>query len=133
MTALAHIPLDRLRSIWPSLRQPIDAIAARLGEKFIADDVFGEIVAGRAMLWAADGVTAFVVLTVNVTAWSRTLNVWLAHNDSDDHVAAFVPQVRTIAREFNCTSIEFTSDREFRRVWPDARVQQVYFVENAGG
>ncbi|TKD50580.1 hypothetical protein [Sphingomonas baiyangensis] len=129
MTVLAHIAPAELRGVWQRIRPRVEAIATKQAEAWIADDVFAEILAGTAWLWATPDLGCFVVLQVAATAYDRALHVWIASEETDARAVDFMPQLQAIAREAQCSRVDFVSARRWERALPGLRVRRIYSFE----
>lgn len=128
MTAplLIHVGPSDLRRIWPMIRERVAGIAVATGEPWIAEDVYAEIAAGTAWLWATDDLGCFIVIQIGVATYSRDLVVWVASEETDARAADFLPQVQVMARECGCTRVVFNSPRRWDRALPGLTVRHQY-------
>jgi len=130
---LSIVTFARLREVWSSVRDRIDAIRVRDEEPWLADDVFHEILVGNAYLWTTPRNDGFVVLQVAHSPYVKDLHVWIACNRTEARAPEYRDQLKSIAADNRCTRLTFASTRKgWLRTMPDCKV--VYLlVEDLGG
>lgn len=128
--ALLPVPADALRSTWAMIRARVDKLEALAGERWIAEDVFHELVVGNAHLWATADAGGFVVLRVFASAYGRDLFVWLCWNDGATPARLFIPQMRELAVANACDRVVWETPREgFDRLFPGVKRTNTYSFE----
>lgn len=129
--ALPYLLIDRtaLTGWWPLIVDRIEALGK--SQDWAPEHVARMLAVGDAELWATPGSECFVIVTVNVSPWGRSLFVWIGCNqESGALAAAYVPQVQAIARHHGCDRFEWESDRAaFGRVFPNARKRYLFSME----
>lgn len=123
-----HIPAERLRPVWPHIRDRIAALAADCGEAWVAEDVFAAISAAHAKLWVTPRFECFIVTQILTAPWGREFHVWVACNDSSARAAEFLPQVKTMAAAHTCDRVVFESPRRWERALPGVTVRHLYSI-----
>ena len=96
------------------------------------EDVFHEIMCRNAHLWALDDLSGFVVLHVHVSAYEKSLHVWICCNDSGNRIAQYFDQIKGIAAENECQRVTFDSPRRYERALPGLKVRYTYSAEIGG-
>ena len=121
------VPPERLREYWPDVRPALERMIAEHDELWLPEDVYADIMAGGANLFTTTDVRGFVVTQFLKTPYSRTLHVWIAHNEGHGRAAGFFEQIKDIARANDCQEVTFESDRAgFRRAIPGIRQRLLY-------
>lgn len=123
---------DRLREVWPAIRERVAAVCERAAERWVPEDVFAEILVGNSFLWTLPDLSGFLVLRVFATAYDRTLHAWICCNASEDRIAGYLEQLKAIADENGCSRITWESDRRYHRALPGVRVTYAYSIDVGG-
>lgn len=117
-----------IRSAWPSIRDRVEKLSR--GERWIAEDVYKDLIVGNAYLWTTPDLDGFVVLQVLASPTSKDLHIWIACNDSEGTIEEFMEQLRAIAREQDFDRICFESPRRgWKRALPTFECRYT-FIEN---
>lgn len=135
MTAQALVPVavGDIASVWPSIRDRLQAMSARFKERWMPEHVFLECMNGSSYLWTTADLCGFVVLQILATPYARDLHVWIACNETDARAGDYLDQIKVIAAENGCTAITFESDRlGWLRELPEVRVRKHYSIEVGG-
>lgn len=86
-TSLKVVPPERIREVWPLIRERIGALAVDAAEPWMAEDVFADLVGARSFLWATEGCGGFIIVSAWTAPYARDLHVWIACNDMMDNAA----------------------------------------------
>jgi hypothetical protein len=127
---LQSVATADVRKFWPRIREAVEKIAALDHGRWIAEDVYHELRSGGTYLFTTEDVRGFIVAQICVNPYSRSLHVWLAHNDGGDWTPEFFDQLKDIAACNDCTNITFVSDRTgWKRALPGIRATTHYSFE----
>lgn len=131
---LLLIPPDQVRGVWPKVRAPIVALQEACDEAWLPEDVFNELIAGTAFIWALADLSAFLVIQLPEGPEGRDLHAWICYNSSGEPPIAYWDQLLWIARQCDCKRITFENDRSgFQRHIPGLRVRYLYSAQVPGG
>ncbi len=124
---LMKVEQSALVDVWGALVDRIAAVAE--GQPWNALHAGQAILSGAAELWVTASLSGFVIVTVISEPWQKQLFVWVACNEIEANAAAYLPQIKQIAKRHGCEVVQFFSKRKgFRRVIPDADVSFVYSI-----
>jgi hypothetical protein len=117
---------EEARAVWPLIRTRLLAMAEKLGERWMPEDVLHLIAMRHATLWATDDLGCFIVTQMDEQPWGRSLVVWIASEATDATAFDYMEQVRIIADEANCYRVTFSSPRRWERALPGLTVRHEY-------
>lgn len=120
---------DQCRPFWPEVRADLEAILQRWPDRWMADDVWAEILARNAALWVAGepgAIEAWALIQIQARTYDRALHIWNASEKTAANVSDYWPQILTIAANNNCNRVTIETPRRFERALPDARVRYLY-------
>lgn len=121
---------DDVRDRWPSVRDRIASIGEECGERWMAEDVFYQLMTGSAYLWGTDDLSGFMILQVGAQPYGRELHCWICSNQSGEPPIAYWDQLLEIAREQQCVRVTFENDRPgFQRHIPGLRLRYAYSAD----
>jgi hypothetical protein len=132
MTAvLPYLPIAQkdLGQWWPHIVGRVRRLSQT--EEWDEGHVAAMLDSGDAELWATPAAESFIVVTVNVSPWGRSLFVWIGCNEGGDTMHhEYVPQVQRIARSKGCGRFEWESSRSgFQRAIKGVSARYLYSVE----
>ncbi len=112
MTEFKFIPVDQLRSWWPSIRPGLEKIKTYSPENWIPEDVYTDCFNQRAMLWVGldnQRFKAFFILQPQ----GDICHVWAAWTLENDYqmVEKGLQFIKNMAREANVKYLTFSSHR----------------------
>lgn len=107
-----HIPVDKLRAWWPSIRPGLDKIKTRSPEDWIVEDVYTDLFNAKSMIWVAienDRYEGFFVLQ----PMGMTMHVWAGYSleNSQQIVEDALKYIKILAGQANAKYITFSSHR----------------------
>ena len=111
------IPPEQLKTCWGYVRLQLLNILTKSPEDWIPEDVYYELVSGKALLFLAHGEGQRVGGAV-VRPQRGALLAWAVWGDAGNRVDA-MRELRTVAKNLNCKEILFeTKRRGWDRVAP---------------
>lgn len=123
------VPQDKLHDAWTLIRHGLAKVRRRSASRWIEEDVYAEVRAGRSTLHLAhvDGIyVGFVVLSPSQTFDGMVLHIWCAHNASSyDVVRLFTPELERLGRSIGARHLTFWSPRKW-----DRKIGKVGFKAN---
>lgn len=130
---LTMTPPNRVREVWPMIRDRLHRVSTECDEPWMAEDVFGQLVTGNAFLWATQDFAGFLILQLAPQPYGRELHCWICCNATDEPPLAYWSQLQSIAADHKCCRITFENDRRgFQRAIPGLRVRYLYSAEVGG-
>jgi hypothetical protein len=113
------VPQDKLQEAWITVRPGLTRVRERTAPRWIEEDVYAELRAGRSTLHLGyvDGVyVGFTVLTPSQTFDGMVLHIWCAHNASSyDVISLFTPELERLGRSIGARHLTFWSPRKWDR------------------
>ena len=108
-----HIPVDKLRDWWPSIRPGLDKIKIRSPENWIPEDVYTDCFNQKAMLWVVlenNHFSGFFILQPQ----GHTLHVWAAWTLENNYqiVESGLKYIKDLASQGGCKYLTFSSHRQ---------------------
>lgn len=129
---LKVVPPERIREVWPLIRERISALSVDAAEPWMAEDVFADLVGARSFLWVTEECRGFIIVSTWTAPFARDLHVWIACNDMMDNAAAYLPEVKRIAKVMNCWRVVWESPRRWERALPGVSTRYLYSIDLGG-
>jgi hypothetical protein len=107
-----HIPVDKLRAWWPSIRPGLDKIKTRSPEDWIVEDVYTDLFNGKSMIWVAIDNNRFEGFFV-LQPMGITMHVWAGYSleNSKHLIEDALKYIKVLAGQANAKFITFSSHR----------------------
>lgn len=121
---VALVPIPQLRAVWPELQRGLHVVRETNGEPWIPEDVYGELVTGRATLYTFrvdEELIGFCVLqpmTFPFT-YEAALNIWVGWAKDKGNGWLGIAAAKHVAEKAGMRRIVFSTPQ--RNAWLDER------------
>ena len=105
------VPIQSLRQVWPSVRPLLEELAIKTKQNWIAEDIYTEVLTGKARLFLVEGGVLVTVPQVEEFTGANVLHVWCGIGQGHDYESS-LEELKEHAREFGFQKITFESNRE---------------------
>lgn len=113
--SLQFIKPDQLHDYWIFVRDGLDKILEKGGDRWLPEDVYSEIKAGRAFLHISrfgGEISGFVILTEKQDWDGKALHVWCAYSTAHGSPLQHVPELVQYAKNMGAKRLTFSSTRD---------------------
>lgn len=104
------VPIESLRTVWPTVRPLLEKLAQDNKQDWIAEDVYREVSAGKARLFIVEGGILVTIPEIEEFTHAKVLRVWCGIGECHDYEAR-LEDLKEHAREFGFDKITFESNR----------------------
>lgn len=107
---IRHIQVNELQAWWPYIRPGLERCKNKSGETWIPEDVYGNILFGKALLWVYvvnDKVDGF---TVGLPE-GESFHIWCAWAEKPVMLQEYLVKMESVLREANYSKLTFSSNR----------------------
>lgn len=115
---MQYVPVEQLHEHWPRVRQQVQVLNQRYGERTTPEELYHALRQGMAALYA-HGQGFLVLQSVTELNATKSLFVWLACGKFADDQDLLVAELHKLAATLNAKRIRMRSPRKWERAMKD--------------
>lgn len=110
MVEIRHIETEDLHGWWQYIRPGLERCKNKSGETWIPEDVYGNILFKRALLWVYLENDKVVGFTVGLPE-GESFHIWCAWAEQPLRLAEYLEKMVEVVKEANYSKLTFSSNR----------------------